>query len=130
MMHTNCTFASLKGIKYGPGFIGKARTFKTRLTGANAEEFMKHIHKDYHRLFSVFRTCKGHVFLALVCDPAHPVWNQLGFASADLENKKLYAKAAKKLAIAAKKNAEAQRILRMLPPAPPQPMQDDDDLPF
>ena len=129
MMYSNCTFGSLKGIKYGQGFIGQARTFKTRLTGANAEGFMKHIHRDYHRLFSVFRTNKGHVFLALVCDPAHPVWNQLCNASEDLENKKLYTKASKKMAIAAKKNAEAQRILRMLPPAPRTPMWED-ELPF
>lgn len=129
MMYSNCTFGSLKNIKYGQGFIGQARTFKTRLTGANAERFMSHIDTQYHRLFSVYRTVKGHVFLALVCDPSHHVWNQLSFASADLDNMKQHAKAAKKFAIAARKTAEAQRILRMLPPTPPQPIWDD-ELPF
>lgn len=130
MMHTNCTFASLKGIKYGKkGFIGQARTFKTAVAKENIEEYIGYIQKDYHRLFSVYHTKKGKMFLALVCDALHPVWMQLDWASQALDIKKQNAKAAKKMAIAAKKTAEAQRILRMLPPRPPKAI-DPDELPF
>ena len=117
MLHySNCTLASLNGIKYGFGAIGITRTYKTRLTRANAEMFMQNIHSSHHELFNFYHTKKGHVILALVCHYGHQVWEELYYAQAVLAKIALKAKADKKIAIANKKLAEANAILNCINP--------------
>lgn len=116
IQYSNCTLASLNGIKYGFGSIGITRTYKTRLTRANAEMFMENIHSSHHELFNFYHTRKGHVILALVCHYGHHVWNELHYAQAVLARAALKAKADKKIAIAEKKMAEAKAILAVIAP--------------
>ena len=128
-MHTNCTFESIRPLKYGYGFIGNASTFKTRFTSAQAEKLYNGISPLNRNCLCVYNTQKGHTFIAIVREPGHPIWNELAFMQAQFQNEKTQAKANKKIAIAEKKLAEAHQLLGLLPP-PPQVITFDDDLPF
>lgn len=128
-MYTNCVYSAISPLKYGYGFIGSAKTFKTRYKTADAERVYQGISSDNRKHLSVFRTQKGHTFLAVVAHWDHPIWQDLAFMQAELANNKIQAKANKKIAIAEKKLAEAHQLLGLLPP-PPQIITLDDDLPF
>lgn len=128
-MYTNCTYSAIKPLKYGYGFIGSAKTFKTRYKAAEAERVYQGISPDNRKHLSVYNTQKGHVFLAVVAHWEHPIWQQLAFMQAELANSRLQAKANKKIAIAEKKLQEAHQLLGLLPP-PPQVITFDDELPF
>jgi len=131
---TNSTFAAIRSIKYGYNVIANCRTYKTRLTADNAAIFFSTITDSNKKHVSVFRTKKGHCFIAIVAHYAESIWDDLAFFHGTLHTNKLRAKAAKKQAIAAKKLAEADAILAWLPPAEPTPVSfiDDynDELPF
>jgi hypothetical protein len=128
-MYTNCTFDSIKPLKYGYGFIASALTFKTRYKTADAERVYQAISPDNRKHLSMFYTRKGTAFIAIVCHSGHAIWQELAYIQSVFQNEKIQAKANKKIAIAEKKLAEAHKLLGLLPP-PPQVITLDDDLPF
>jgi hypothetical protein len=128
-MYTNCTFDSIKPLKYGYGFIANALTFKTRYKTAEAERVYQAISPDNRKHLSMFYTRTGHAFVAIVCHSGHPIWQELAYIQSVFQNEKIQAKADKKIAIAEKKLAEAHQLLNLLPP-PPQVIILDAELPF
>ena len=128
-MYTNCTFDAIRPLKYGYGFIGTAKTYKTRYSASEAEQAYQSFSEHDKKYISVFRTQKGHVFFAIVAHYAEPIWQTLSLVQADFADRKVKAKAEKKLAIAKKKLEEAYKLLGLLPP-PPQQINLADDLPF
>jgi len=128
-MHTNCTFESIRPLKYGYGYIASALTFKTRYKTADAERVYQAISPDNRKHLSVFCTNKGHAFIAIACHSGHPIWQELAYMQSVFQNEKTKAKADKKIAIAEKKLKEAHQLLGLLPP-PPQVITFDDELPF
>lgn len=128
-MYTNCTFDSIRPLKYGYGYICNSLTFKARYTSAQAEKLYNGISPLNRNCLCVYNTHKGHTFIAVVREPRHPIWNELAFMQAQFQNEKTKAKADKKIAIAEKKLKEAHQLLGLLPP-PPQVITFDDELPF
>lgn len=128
-MHTNCTFNAISPLKYGFGFIGNAKTFKTRYKSADAERVFQGINPVNRKVLSVYNT-RTHTFLAIVAHWEHPIWQELAFMQAELANNKIQAKANKKIAIAEKKLQEAHQLLGLLPPPPQIINFDDGELPF
>lgn len=128
-MYTNCTYSAIKPLQYGYGFIGNAKTFKTRYKATEAARVFDGISPDNRKHLSVFNTNKGYVFLAVVAHWEHPIWQQLAFMQAELANSRTQAKADKKIAIAEKKLREAHQLLGLLPP-PPQQISLADELSF
>jgi hypothetical protein len=133
-MMTNSSFSAIRSLKYGYNVIANARTFKTRLTFANADIFFSNIADANKKHLCVYHTAKGYTFIAVVAHYGDAIWNDLAYAHGMMTNIKLRAKADKKLAIAKRKTDEANAILAWLPSPEPTPVSfiDDynDELPF
>lgn len=133
-MMTNSSFNAIRTLKYGYNVIANARTFKTRLTSANAEAFFSNIADANRKHLCVYNTAKGYTFIAVVAHFSEAIWDDLAYAHGMMTNIKLRTKANKKLAIAKRKTDEANAILAWLPSAEPTPVSfiDDynDELPF
>lgn len=86
MLHGNCSYDAIKGIKFGFGFIANQRTFKLRYTNIMAFDVMNLIPKHFHRDICVYRS-KTHTFLAVIAHPNSAIW-------AALESARISAKAA------------------------------------
>lgn len=128
-MMTNSTLAAIRNIKYGYSAIANARTFKTRLTLANANVFFDHVTEANRKHLCVYNTAKGYTFIAVVTHYADPIWDELAYAHGVISNNKLRAKANKKFAIAAKKTAEANMLLAWVSATEPSLVYND-KLPF
>lgn len=115
-MYTNCTYASIKPLNHGYGFIATAKTFKVKYTSANAERVYRFISAANKKYISVFHTKKGYVWLAFIAHPNEQVWQELEYMRTLFANEEMQAKAKKKRAIADKKLREAEQLERMLPP--------------
>jgi hypothetical protein len=133
-MMTNSSFSAIRSLKYGYNVIANAKTFKTRLTFANAEIFFSNIADANKKHLCVYHTAKGYTFIAVVAHFGEAIWNDLAYAHGMMTNIKLRAKADKKLAIAKRKTDEANAILAWLPSPEPTPIRVQpswiDELPF
>lgn len=66
IMKTNCTYESIKDIRYGHGYRGNNRTYKARVGHAKALAFLNALKPSYKALVSVYITKEHKVFLVVV----------------------------------------------------------------
>lgn len=109
-MDTNCTFNSIKPLKYGYDFIGNTKTFKNRFTTGNANRLIEALSQEKHELVTVFNTSKGYTFLVIMAHYSDTVWTQLEAGINMLHKDKIWIKIDKKKERATKLMQEAQAL--------------------
>ena len=106
-MKTTIALKDIRGIKYGYGYIGNKRTFKTRLSASNSAMFLEMMPASLEKHFMFYTTRKGHMFVA--CIESHDMiglWSFIERVTESIRLNDVKTKIAKKQAIIARKLEE------------------------
>jgi|LakMenEpi03Aug12_release.lakeMendotaPanAssembly.Ray.scaffolds.fasta_scaffold789908_2 hypothetical protein len=93
-MKHNCSMESLKGIRFGYGFIANQKSLKLRFKMERATAIFKRLPAHFHQHLSVYINLKGeHVIIACVAHASSHIWFALEQAIILSEADIFYAKA-------------------------------------
>lgn len=77
-MRTNCSMESLKGIRFGYGFIANQKSMKLRFTMERATAVYKRLPAHFHNHLSCYINMSGqHVIIACVAHATSHIWYAL-----------------------------------------------------